>query len=111
MRFGKIDNLYVAMNSLRTTGILSFLFFGVALFSRQIVRVVFADQDPAGEAMMSGLIAIVALVAALVLALVAFTRARKKDNLDGVTKFLARAPLAIIALAVLAAFLRAMLLR
>ena len=98
------------MKSLRTTGILSFVFFGIALFGRQVAGVLFPGQDPAGEGMMTGLVAIGALIVALVLALVAFTRARKKENLDGVTKFIARAPLALIALGVLVVFLRAMVM-
>ena len=45
----------------------------------------------------------------LVLALIAFMRSRRGQSLDGTTKFLARAPLAIVTIGVLIVFLRAMM--
>ena len=44
----------------------------------------------------------------LVLALVAFMQSRKGQSLNGLTKFFARAPLALVAIVVLIFFLRAM---
>lgn len=44
----------------------------------------------------------------LVLALLAFMQSRCGQSLDGVTKFLARAPLALVTIGVLISFLRAM---
>jgi hypothetical protein len=44
----------------------------------------------------------------LVLALIAFMQSRRGQSLDGTTKFLARAPLALVTIGVLIVFLRAM---
>ena len=44
----------------------------------------------------------------LVLALIAFMQSRKSQSLNGPTKFLASAPLALVAIVVLIFFLRAM---
>jgi integral membrane sensor domain MASE1 len=44
----------------------------------------------------------------LILALIAFMQSRRGQSLDGVTKFLARAPLALVTIGVLIFFLRAM---
>ena len=44
----------------------------------------------------------------LALALIAFMRSRRGQSLDGTTKFLARAPLALVTIGVLIVFLRAM---
>ena len=44
----------------------------------------------------------------LVLALIAFMQSRKGQSLNGSTKFLARAPLALVTIGVLIFFLRAM---
>ncbi|HSP44692.1 MAG TPA: hypothetical protein VLO30_01740 [Chthoniobacterales bacterium] len=45
----------------------------------------------------------------LVLALIAFMRSRRGQSLDRTTKFLARAPLALVTIGVLIVFLRAMM--
>ena len=45
----------------------------------------------------------------LVLALIAYMRSRRGQSLDGVTKFIARAPLGLVTLGVLYFFLRAMM--
>ena len=44
----------------------------------------------------------------LVLALIAFMQSRRGQSMDGVTKFLARAPLGLVTIGVLIFFLRAM---
>lgn len=45
----------------------------------------------------------------LVLGLIAFMQSRRSQNLNGTTKFLARAPLALVTIGVLILFLRAMI--
>lgn len=53
-------------------------------------------------------VALVCLGIGLVLALIAFMQSRRGQSLNGATKFLARAPLALVAIVVLIFFLRAM---
>jgi hypothetical protein len=53
-------------------------------------------------------ISLVCYCAGLILALIAFMQSRRGQSLDGLTKFLARGPLALITIGVLIIFLRAM---
>jgi hypothetical protein len=53
-------------------------------------------------------VTLICYAAGLVLALVGFMQSRRGQSLDGTTKFLARAPLALVTIGVLIVFLRAM---
>ena len=54
-------------------------------------------------------IALICYCIGLILALISFMQSRRGQSLDRVTKFLARAPLALVAFGVLILFLRAMI--
>lgn len=91
------------MNHLSKLGLASFLFLGLGLF--------FGNSGISGPAAAGSTALTVTLICysvGLVLALIAFMRSRRGQSLDGTTKFLARAPLAIITIGVLIVFLRAM---
>ncbi len=90
------------MNHLQKLGLASFFFFGLGVFAGAL-RVV-AGWNP--QTLVA--VALVCYAVALVFALVAFMKSRRGQSLDGTTKFLARAPLAIVTLGVLVFFLRAM---
>jgi hypothetical protein len=53
-------------------------------------------------------VAVVCYCVGLILALIAFMQSRRGQSLDSVTKFLSRAPLALVTIGVLIIFLRAM---
>ena len=90
------------MNHLRKLGLASFFFLGLGLFSAALPR--FAGWAPEkGVA-----VALACYAIALVLALIAFMQSRRGQSLDGTTKFLARAPLALVTIGVLIFFFRAM---
>ena len=91
------------MKHLRKVGLASFLFLGLGLL--------FGKTSWTGERWSPSTAVTVTLICyavGLVLALIAFMRSRRGQSLDGTTKFLARAPLAIITIGVLIVFLRAM---
>lgn len=85
------------MNHLQKLGLAAFVFLGLGLLVGFL-------GTPLGFAL-----ALVCYGAGLVLALLAFMKSRRGQSLDGTTKFLARAPLALVTLAVLFFFLRAMI--
>ena len=92
------------MNHLRKMGLAAFIFLGLGLGSGPLMRI-FAGGNPE-----TGLVvALVCYAIGLVLALLAFMQSRRGQSLDGVTKFLARAPLGLVTLGVLYFFLRAMI--
>lgn len=92
------------MNHLRKLGLASFLFLGLGLLSGALPTSAMGE-NPKNAAM----VALVCYGVGLVLALIAFMQSRRGQSLDGVTKFLARAPLALVAIGVLIFFLRAMI--
>jgi hypothetical protein len=91
------------MNHLKKLGLASFFFLAVGIASGAV------PQPTAGWDPQTALaVASICLGIGLVLALVAFMQSRKGQSLNGPTKFLARAPLALVAVVVLLFFLRAM---
>jgi hypothetical protein len=92
------------MNHLQKLGLASFLFLGVGLWLGT-----FGIGGPAAAGSTALTVMLICYVVGLVLALIAFMRSRRGQSLDGMTKFLARAPLAIITIGVLIVFLRAMM--
>ena len=90
------------MNHLCKLGLASFLFLGLGLLSGALPRS--AGSTPPTAAIFS----LICYCIGLILALVAFMQSRRGQSLDGVTKFLARAPLALVAIGVMFFFLRAM---
>jgi hypothetical protein len=90
------------MNHLRKLGLASFLFLGLGLWSGAFPRSLGSTPETAA------IIALVCYGIGLVLALVAFMQSRRGQSLDGTTKFIARAPLALVTIGVLILFLRAM---
>ena len=89
------------MNHLRKIGLASFVFFGLGLFcgSRGVVRMGWTPQTAA-------VIAAGCYCVALILALIAFMQSRRGQSLDGLTKFLARGPLALVTIGLLILFFR-----
>ncbi len=90
------------MHHLRKLGLASFLFLGLGLVSGAITQR--GSWTPGTAAVVS----LTAYCIGLVLALIAFMRSRRGQSLDGTTKFLARAPFAVVAIGVLVFFLKAM---
>ena len=91
------------MNHLRKIGLASFLFLGLGKLAGSLPGSV-TGWTPQTAAT----IALVCYCAGLILALIAFMQSRRGQSLDGLTKFLARGPLALITIGVLVIFLRAM---
>ena len=91
------------MNHLRKLGLASFFFLGLGLLSGTVPSSV-TDWTPQTAVT----VAVICYAVGLVLALIAFMQSRRGQSLDGVTKFLARAPLALVTIGVLIFFLRAM---
>ncbi len=91
------------MHHLRKLGLASFLFLGIALLSGAIPRSVIGWTPQTAI-----IVALTCYGIGLVLALIAFMRSQRGQSLDGVTKFLARAPLAFVTIGVLISFLRFM---
>jgi surface polysaccharide O-acyltransferase-like enzyme len=89
------------MNHLRKLGVASFLFLALGLLGGALPRAGWTPQTAAT-------IALACYAIGLVLALIAFMQSRRGQSLDGTTKFLAGAPLAIVTIGVLIVFLRAM---
>ncbi len=91
------------MNHLRKIGLASFLFLGLGLLCGALPGSATGWTPQAAFTF-----ALVCYCIGLVLALLAFMQSRRGQSLDGVTKFLARAPLALVTIGVLIFFLRAM---
>jgi hypothetical protein len=91
------------MNHLRKLGLASFFFLGLGFLSGALTPSVLG-----WSAQTAVTIAVGCYVIGLILALLAFMQSRRGQSLDGVTKFLARAPLALVTIGVLIFFLRAM---
>ena len=90
------------MNHLQKLGLASFLFLGLGLLGG-----VFGAR--LGWTASTALtVTLICYGVGLVLALIAFMQSRHGQSLDGTTKFLARAPLALVTIGVLIVFLRAM---
>jgi len=91
------------MNHLRKIGLASFLFLGLGLLGG-------VSGTALGWAPTRALtVTLICYAVGLVLALIAFMQSRHGQSLDGTTKFLARAPLALVTIGVLIVFLRAMI--
>lgn len=91
------------MNHLRKLGLASFLFLGLGLFCGTA-----GPWAPATAGSTALTVTLICYAVGLVLALIAFMQSRRGQSLDGTTKFLARAPLALVTIGVLIVFLRAM---
>ncbi len=91
------------MNHLRKLGLASFLFLGLGLFCG--IAAARLSWTPSTALTVT----LICYAVGLVLALIAFMQSRRGQSLDGTTKFLARAPLALITIGVLVVFLRAMM--
>jgi hypothetical protein len=91
------------MNHLRKLGLASFVFLGLGVLSGAV-----APSTIGWTPQTAAVVALVCYGIGLVLALIAFMQSRRGQSLDGATKFLARAPLALITIGVLVFFLRAM---
>jgi hypothetical protein len=91
------------MNHLRKLGLASFLFLGLGLLFGK------TSGSALGWTPSTALSpTLICYAVGLVLALMAFMQSRRGQSLDGTTKFLARAPLALVTIGVLIFFLRAM---
>lgn len=91
------------MNHLRKLGLASFLFLFLGLVSGALPQSATGwSPDTAATT------AVVCYIIGLVLALIAFMKSRRGQSLDATTKFLARAPFAVVAIGVLIFFLKAM---
>ena len=91
------------MNHLRKLGLASLLFLGLGILCG-------TSGARLGWTPSTALtVTLICYSVGLVLALIAFMRSRRGQSLDGTTKFLARAPLAIVTIGVLIVFLRAMM--
>lgn len=91
------------MNHLRKLGLASFFFLALGVIAGAAPRAV-AGWTPQTAVTL----ALICYCVGLVLALLAFMQSRRGQSLDGTTKFLARAPLALVTIGVLIFFLRAM---
>ena len=90
------------MNHLSKLGLASFTFLGLGLATGMLI-----PRSATGIAS-GATVALVCYGVGLVLALIAFMKSRRGQSLNGTTKFLARAPLALVTIGVLIVFLRAM---
>jgi hypothetical protein len=91
------------MNHLRKLGLASFFFLGLGMISGAM-----PGSTMGGTPQTAIMIAVILYAIGLVLALIAFMQSRRGQSLDGTTKFLSRAPLALVTIGVLILFLRAM---
>ncbi len=91
------------MNHLRKVGLASFFFSGLGLVTGAL-----SSSAMGWTPQTAVTVAVSCYCIALVLALIAFMQSRRGQSLDGATKFLARAPLALVTLGVIIIFLRAM---
>jgi hypothetical protein len=92
------------MNHLRKLGLAAFLFLGLGTLCGAMPGTT-VEWSPSTVIT----VAVICYSIGLVLALIAFMRSRRGQSLDGTTKFLARAPLGLVAIGVLILFLRAMI--
>jgi hypothetical protein len=92
------------MNHLQKLGLASFFFLGLGLMSGAFPR-----STSTWTPTTAVTVALVCYGIGLVLALLAFMQSRRGQSLNGATKFLARAPLALVTIGVLIFFLRAMI--
>ncbi len=90
------------MNHLSKLGLASFFFLGLGLVSGFVI-----PRSTTGFPL-AATVALICYAIGLVLALIAFMQSRRGQSLNATTKFLARAPMAVITIAVLIFFLRAM---
>lgn len=90
------------MNHLSKLGLASFFFLGLGLATGMLI------PRSATGAFGGATVALACYGVGLVLALIAFMQSRRGQSLNGTTKFLARAPLALVTIGVLIFFLRAM---
>ena len=95
------------MNHLRTLGLASFLFLGLGKLIGALPSST-TGWTPETAARARATLALICYGVGLILALIAFMQSRRGQSLDGVTKFLARGPLALVTIGVLIIFLRAM---
>lgn len=84
------------MDHLRKLGLASFFFLGLGLLGGAL-----SPSATGWTPQTSVTVAVVCYCVGLVLALIAFMQSRRGQSLDGVTKFLARAPLALVTIGVL----------
>jgi hypothetical protein len=91
------------MNHLCKLGLASFFLLGLGLLSGALPR-----SESGWSPRTAVTVAVSCYCIGLILALIAFMQSRRGQSLDGVTKFLARAPLALVTIGVLIFFLRAM---
>lgn len=91
------------MNHLSKLGLASFFFLGLGLLGGAL-----PGSTMGWSAQTSVTVSVTCYAIGLVLALIAFMQSRRGQSLDGTTKFLARAPLALVTIGVLIFFLRAM---
>jgi hypothetical protein len=91
------------LNHLRKLGLASFLSLGLGLISGALPR-----SETGWTPQTAVTVAVICYCIGLILALIAFMQSRRGQSLDGITKFLARAPLALVTIGVLIFFLRAM---
>ena len=92
------------MNYLRKLGVASFFFLGLGVVSGAL-----PGSATGLTPQTAATIALICYCIGLILALIAFMQSRRGQSLDGVTKFLSRAPLALVTIGVLIFFLRAMI--
>ncbi|CAN5781337.1 hypothetical protein BH20VER1_BH20VER1_24770 [soil metagenome] len=91
------------MNHLQKLGLASLFFLLLGLASGAVTRL-----TPGWTPQTAVVVALVCYAIGLVFALMAFMQSRRGQSLNGPTKFLARAPLALVAIVILIFFLRAM---
>jgi hypothetical protein len=91
------------MNHLRKLGLASFFFLGLGLLTGAL-----SPSRTGWTPQTAAIISLICYCVGLILALIAFMQSRRGQSLDGLTKFLARAPLALVTIGVLIFFLRAM---
>lgn len=91
------------MNQLRKLGLASFFFLGLGFLSGAL-----PGSATGWTPRTSVTVAVNCYCVGLILALLAFMQSRRGQSLDGTTKFLSRAPLALVTIGVLIFFLRAM---
>ena len=93
------------MNHLRKLGIASFVLLGLGLVTGALPR-----SATGWTPQTAATLALICYGIGLILALIAFMQSRRGQSLDSTTKFLARAPLALVTIGVLFFFLRAMIM-
>jgi hypothetical protein len=92
------------MNHLRKFGLASFFFLGLGVLCGAL-----PGSATGWSPRTAVTVAVICYAIGLILALIAFMQSRRGQSLDGLTKFLARAPLALVTIGVLIVFLRAMM--